>query len=115
MCFVCSERHLHIAGFDRFGECSQYKGSIEYKSIGQVMQYFADNQLTMGREFRFQLTEERYGPKVQEATVDINDAEHGFKAESWEWRRVIDCVPYGKVVEAKEAGPSALSSSGSSD
>ena len=35
--------------------------------------------------------------------MDISDVEHGFKADSWEWRRVINCVPYGESVEAKEA------------
>ena len=103
MCFVCSERHLHIAGFDRVGEPSYYKGSIEYKSIGKLMQYVADNRLKWDENLDFNLWKERYGPNVQESTMDINDAEHGFKADSWEWRRVINCVPYGESVEAKEA------------
>ena len=38
MCFVCGEKHLHLAGFDRLGDRSQYKGSIEYVTIGQLMQ-----------------------------------------------------------------------------
>ena len=103
MCFVCSERHLHIAGFDRVGEPSYYKGSIEYKSVGKLMQYVADNRLKWDENLDFNLWKERYGPNVQKSSMDINDAEHGFKADSWEWRRVINCVPYGESVEAKEA------------
>ena len=64
------------------GEPSYYKGSIEYKSIGQLMKYIADNGLKWDENFDFNLWKERYGPNLQEATVDINDAEHGFKAES---------------------------------
>ena len=29
LCFVCGEKHLHMAGFDRLGDASHYKGSIE--------------------------------------------------------------------------------------
>ena len=85
------------------GEPSYYKGSIEYKSVGKLMQYVADNRLKWDENLDFNLWKERYGPNVQESTMDISDAEHGFKADSWEWRRVINCVPYGESVEAKEA------------
>ena len=103
MCFVCSERHLHLAGFDRLGERSIYKGSIEYHSIGKLMQKVADNKLKWDENLDFQLWKERYGPKVPAATVDSKEPEHGFKADSWEWRRIINCVPYGNAIEAKEA------------
>ena len=103
MCFVCSERHLHLAGFDRLGERSIYKGSIEYHSIGKLMQKVADNKLKWDENLDFQLWKERYGPKVPAATVDKKEPEHGFKADSWEWRRIINCVPYGNAIEAKEA------------
>ena len=43
MCFVCGEKHLHLAGFDRQGRESQYKGSIEYVTVGRLMQRISDN------------------------------------------------------------------------
>ena len=92
-----------IAGFDRFGERSKYKGSIEHHSIGKLMQHIAENKLKWDEHLDFQLWKKRYGPQVQNATVDFKEGEHGFKPDSWEWRRIINCVPYGDVIESKEA------------
>ena len=103
MCFVCSERHLLLAGFDRFGEPSKYKGSIEYHSIGALMQQIAYNKDKWDENLDFNLWKERYGSKLPAGSTDIKEPEHGFKADSWEWRRIINCVPYGDALEAKEA------------
>ena len=43
MCFVCGEKHLHLAGFDRLGEESHYKGSIEYVTVRKLMQRISNN------------------------------------------------------------------------
>ena len=82
MCFVCGEKHLHLAGFDRLGDASQYKGSIEYVTIGQLMQTIGDNSHKWDENFDFDLWMARYAPKLQSVRPESTEAEHGFRETS---------------------------------
>ena len=64
MCFVCGEKHLHLAGFDRLGDPSHYKGSIEYVSIGQLMQSIDGNDQKWDENLDFEVWKARYAPKL---------------------------------------------------
>ena len=103
MCFVCGEEHLHLAGFDRFGDASHYKGSIEYVTIGQLMQRIGDNHHKWDENFDYDLWKERYAPKLQSAHSNACGKEHGFSDASWEWKRSIAVVPYKGGVHTKQA------------
>ena len=103
ICFVCGEKHLHLAGFDRLGESSHYKGSIEYITIGKVMQTISDNDGKWEETFDLDLWMERYAPKLQSVAAQETEAEHGFREASWEWQRTNTCVPYQGAVHSKQA------------
>ena len=53
ICFLCAEKHVHVGGFDRNGEPSRYKGTIEYHEVRQVMQRIATNDKKWDENFRF--------------------------------------------------------------
>ena len=94
MCFICAEKHVHIAGWDRYGEPSHYKGSIEYQKIGRVMRVIEGNDAKWDEKFDFDVWLQRYGPRISRATPPAsgsNDSktqtepEHGYVEGSWEW------------------------------
>ena len=103
MCFICAEKHLHLAGFDRAGDASHYKGSIEYHAVGKLMQAIEGNDKKWEENFDFALWMERYAPRIQRFAAGAEEAEHGFCEESWEWKRNIDCVRYKDALQNKQA------------
>ena len=74
MCFVCGEKHLHLAGFDREGKPTKYKGSIEYQKVGSLMH---ENLMTDEKwkwNFDFETWKKRYAPKLQNAALEASRA-----------------------------------------
>ena len=100
MCFICTERHLHIAGYDRLGEASHYKGSIVYHTIRKVMGAIEGNDRKWDENFDYQIWRNRYAPQRRSS---CDEDEHGYNPESWEWRRIINFVPYGGETQSEDA------------
>ena len=104
MRFFCAEMHLHIAGWDRYGEPSQYKGGIEYQKIGRVMRAMEETRLSEMR-----VSTSTCGSHATETVSNSKDGntlkepEHGYVGGSWEWKRIDNCVSYGDAVQEKNA------------
>jgi hypothetical protein len=112
MCFLCAEKHLHIAGWDRYGEPSQYKGGIEYQKVDKVMHVIGDNDAKWDENFDFDVWLERYGPRSSRDTQTVSGAtngktlkepDHGYVEGSWEWKRSVNCVRYEDAMKEKNA------------
>ena len=120
ICFLCAEKHVHVGGFDRNGEPSRYKGTIEYHEVRQVMQRIANNDKKWDENFDFDLWVQRYAPDIAvparkatstdagsrpsaTATGQAEEHEHGYAPNSWEWKRNINCVKYNETVQTKPA------------
>jgi hypothetical protein len=119
ICFICAEKHVHVGGFvergEHCGKASQYKGTIEYHTVGSVMRWIEDFDEKWEENFDFDTWMERYAPAHRETNVreesehakpeaSVNEKlEHGFVEKSWEWKRDIDCVNYKDEVQTKRA------------
>ena len=112
MCFLCAEKHLHIAGWDRYGEPSEYKGGIEYQKVEKVMNAIGDNDAKWDENSDFDVWLKRYGPSISRDTQKVSGAtngkmlkepDHGYVEGSSEWKRTLNCVRYGDATKEKNA------------
>ena len=101
MCFICDEKRLHRAGWDRYGEPSQCKGGIEYQKVRRAMRVVEDCEDKWDDDFDFDVWLQRYGPRMAralEAGSNSKDgkppkeAEHGYAEGSLEWKCICKCV-----------------------
>ena len=97
MWFICAEKHLHLAGWGRYGEPSQYKGGIVYLKVRRVMRVIEDSEDKWDENFDFDVWLQRYGPRMARAPERSSSSkdgkpprelEHGYVEGSWEWKNI---------------------------
>ena len=67
------------------------------------MQKLGDNNQKWDENFDFDLWMSRYAPKLHCVSSEADEAEHGFREASWEWKRTIAGVPVKGGVQSKQA------------